>query len=168
MSIEENPFNHVLYEFSMYLQTLMYSSNDQFIINLMVDSRMLHMRNIAYFFSSERDRAKNYLHYSMFINNPISQEIEHELFSKIQRITSNSACHLLKGRIQKTFKQEVMEFEKETSPIIVLLIKSFLDELNSDIRDEYKADWEDSNICEGAKELKFLINKYEILMSLKI
>ena len=56
--IETNPFDHILYEFSMYLQASALISTEQFINNLLVDSRVVHMRNLAYFFCSDNDKGR--------------------------------------------------------------------------------------------------------------
>ena len=53
--IEENPFNHVLYEFSMYISTMFLDTNDQMRINLQIDSHLVHLRNLAYFFDKKGD-----------------------------------------------------------------------------------------------------------------
>lgn len=161
MAIEENPFDHILYEFSMYLQTSMFRSNDQFITNLMVDSRMVHMRNLAYFFSSDKDRNKSYLHYAMFVSKGVLQEIEHDLFAEIQRVTSNATCHLLKGRMKESFKQETIVFEQSVFPILVAKIKRFLMELNTNVLADYTSQWAEKQIQNNAAGILDLIRKYE-------
>lgn len=114
--IETNPFDHILYEFSMYLQASLLISNNQFINNLLVDSRMVHMRNLAYFFCEKKNNGKSFLHYSTYIENDLSDEIDDDLFDDIQRITSNSTCHLLRGRFNEKFKKETALFEQEVFP----------------------------------------------------
>lgn len=140
-AIETNPFDHIIYEFSMYLQASVLQSSDQFVNNLLVESRMVHMRNLAYFFCSEKEKGKSYLHYTTYISEIIPDEIDHEVFIDIQRITSNSTCHLLKGRFSETFKQETSLFEQSVFPKFVRLIKRFLDSANRGVRIEYIDQW---------------------------
>ena len=160
--IETNPFNHILYEFSMYLRASILVSSEQFINNLLVDSRIVHLRNIAYFFCSERDKGKSYLHYTTYITEVFPEAIAHELFTEIQRITSNSNCHLQKGRFSETFKEETARFEKTVFPRNLFLIKKFLASASSDhIRDEYKDYWGNEQIQENAKFITELIAEIE-------
>lgn len=161
-AIETNPFDHILYEFSMYLQASILISSEQFINNLLVDSRMVHFRNLAYFFSSEKDKGKGYLHYTTYMTEDFPETITHELFTEIQRITSNSTCHLLKGRFSETFKEETTRFEQSVFPRMLLLIKKFLSSASDNhIRDEYKDYWENGQIQENAKYIEEFIAHIE-------
>ena len=162
MAIEENPFNHILYEFSMYLQASTLRSDDQFITNLLVDSRMVHMRNLAYFFSSVDDRNKNYLHCSMYIISGIPQGIDRSLFSEVQRITSNSTCHLLKGRLKESFKHEASLFEQRVFPAFVSLIKCFILEMDKEPCSEYASAWADKQIQDSVNGVLELIHNFEL------
>ena len=160
--IETNPFDHILYEFSMYLHTYVFNSTEQLITNLLIDSRMVHMRNLAYFFCSDNDKRKGYIHYTNYIKGRLSNEIDHALFSTIQRITSNSTCHLLKGRLGGTFKQETAQFDKMVFPKLVLLIKEFVTSVSSEaIREEYRDQWENEQIQANAACVKGLITRIE-------
>lgn len=161
MVIEENPFDHILYEFSMYLKASLMRCSDQFIINLMVDSRLVHMRNLAYFFCEQSQRDKKYLHYSMYISGKKVREVDQALFKEVQKITSNATCHLLKGRLNDSFKQETLLFEQRVFPIFVSMIKDFILELDRNINPTFKSNWENEIIQVRAKELKQLIQNYE-------
>lgn len=155
------PVNHILYEFSMYLQTLLYRTDNQFVTNLMVDSRMVHMRNIAYFFSSAKAKNKKYLHYFMYINRALPQEINHDLFTEIQKYTSNSTCHLLIGRLKDSFKQETALFEQRAFPLFVSMINSFLNDLNTNISPDFASAWADERIQRNADGTMDLIRTCE-------
>ncbi len=163
MAIEENPFDHILYEFSMYLQASLIRCNVQFITNLLIDSRLVHMRNLAYFFCSGNERSKKYLHYSMFICETLPQEIDHDLFTEIQTVTSNSTCHLLKGRLKKSFKQETALLEQRVFSVFVSLIKGFLLELDKNVCTDYASAWADEQIQRNAAGVMELIRSYEIV-----
>ena len=161
-AIETNPFDHILYEFSMYLQASVLISTEQFINNLLVDSRMVHMRNLAYFFCSDNDKGKGYLHYTAYIKDRLADEIDHELFSNIQRITSNSTCHLLKGRFSENFKQETAQFEQMVFPKLSMLIKEFVSFASSErIREECRNQWENEQIQLNAVYVMDLISYIE-------
>lgn len=160
--IETNPFDHILYEFSMYLQASAFISTEQFINNLLVDSRMVHMRNLAYFFCSDNDKGKGYLHYTDYIKDRLPDEVDHVLFGKIQRITSNSTCHLLKGRFSETFKQETAQFEQMVFPKLLLLIKEFVSAASSEsIRGECRNQWENEQIQVNAAYVMDLVTRIE-------
>lgn len=165
MAIEKNHFDHILYEFEMYLHASLIRCNVQFVTNLLIDSRMVHLRNIAYFFCSEQDRKKKYLHYSMFTQGQIPLEINHELYTRIQDVASNSTCHLMKGRLKKTFKDETKRFEQEVFPIVVSKIKRFILELDNSIRSDYAPAWADKQIRLRSKEIIKTIHQYETAIS---
>ena len=161
-AIETNPFDHILYEFSMYLQASVLISTEQFINNLLVDSRMVHMRNLAYFFCSDNDKGKGYLHYTAYIKDRLADEIDHELFSSVQRITSNSTYHLLKGRFSETFKQETAQFEQLVFPKLLLVIKEFISSASSEsIRGECRNQWKNEQIQVNATYVMNLISHIE-------
>lgn len=130
MAIEENPFDHVLYEFKMYLLTAQAQSDIPFLRNLLVDSRMVHTRNLAYFFGPTQ-QSKKYLHYSVFTSMPVMPGVDKGLFDEIQRVTSNSTCHLLKGRISSTFKQDALTLENQWFPILSASIRSFIESMDA-------------------------------------
>ncbi len=162
MAIEENPFNHILYEFSMYLQASLIQCNVQFVTNLLVDSRLVHMRNLAYFFCSGKEQSKKYFHYSMFIKEKIPQEIDRGLFTEIQTVTSNSTCHLLRGRLKGSFKQETALLEQRVFPILVSLIKAFLDGLDDNVCSNYADAWADEQIQRDAAGVMEVIQNCEL------
>ena len=99
MAIENNPFVHILYEFSMYLQATICCSDEQFINNLLIDSRMVHLRNIIYFFSPKYENNHRYMHYARFITTRLPREVDHSLLKDTERICSNATCHLQNGRL---------------------------------------------------------------------
>lgn len=161
MTIEENPFEHILYEFSMYLQASIIRCNVQFVTNSLEDSRMVHLRNLAYFFCSKRDNMKNYFHYSDFIDERIENEVEHDLYNKIQNVTSNSTCHLLKGRLNKSLKSDTMQFEQDVLPIFVNLIKNYIQRLNENVKDGFLKEWNSDEIQKRSSEIMKTIQEYE-------
>lgn len=156
--IETNPFDHIMYEFLMYVQASICQSTEQFVTNLLVDSRMVHMRNIAYFFCSKKDRRKKDLHYSTYILERLPNEIDHELLNTIQRIASNSTCHLLKGRFSEAFKHETAVLEQTVFPILITLIKNFLEAARESVRPEYEILWQDNQIQENVSYLEKMIS----------
>ena len=146
----------------MYIQASCFQSNNQFVINLCVDSRMVHMRNLAYFFCPEKTKGKKYLCYTDFILRRLSNEISGELFDEIQRITSNATCHLLKGRFSESFKNETAVFEQTVFPIFVNLIKDFITMEKDNVCPKYLAHWRNNIIQENMYYLIQLISSLEI------
>ena len=158
--IETNPFEHILYEFSMYLHASVIQSSNQFETNLLVDSCMVHMRNLAYFFYSE-SKGKKYFHYFDYIAKKLPSEISHDLFGEIQHIASNSTCHLLKGRLDKAFKDETASLERLVFPIMTSLIKNFIIEAKDNVRPEYLLQWQNKKIQKNVRGLEQLISEIE-------
>lgn len=158
MTIEENPFDHILYELSMYLQASTIRSNDQFFTNLLIDSRMVHMRNLAYFFCSDKDRKRSYLHYSDYIDRRVEIEIDHDTFTEIQKVTSNSTCHLMKGRLNRHFKIETASFEQRMLHLFVPLINSFIHELNENVCNSFSTSWAVNEIQDHAMSIMHIIH----------
>ena len=88
MAIEENPFDHILYEFSMYLLSYPIDTGISALNNLKVDSHLVHLRNLAYFF----DKKKNCdIHASNYVNDPASIVIETKLLKDIYYRTNCAA-----------------------------------------------------------------------------
>ena len=160
-TFEENPFNHILYEFSMYINASTSFSDHQFFNNLLVDSKLIHLRNLAYFFKEEKGNNKNYMHYSMYINGTLSQMICKDFFDEIQKTVSNSTCHLLNGRLKKTFKYDTLQLEKKAFSILVSAIERFIIELNNSIKPEYSPFWMDKQIQRIVSEITDSIQSIE-------
>ena len=140
MAFEENPFEHILYEFSMYLDTSLHQSDNQFITNLLVDSRLVHLRNLAYFF----DKKRHYdIHASVYVNSPESCLIETSQLREIYYRTNCAACHMSLERQKPNFKQKTAECERQAFKMLVPYIKSYLNLLDIDLKPEFSAFWND-------------------------
>ena len=154
MAIEENPFNHILYEFNMYLQPWLFPYNDQFILNLLIDSRMVHLRNLAYFFDDKKDCD---IHASVYVKHPQSCLIEHKQLKGIYHVTNCSACHMSFERLKPSFKQKTTECAIQALAIMSTLIKNYFDLLETDLKPEYATLWKDGRIQVEANNTRKLL-----------
>ena len=151
MAIEENPFDHILYEFSTYLQAFLIRCDSQLITNFQVDSRLVHLRNLAYFF----DKKKNCdIHASVYVEHPESCLVETKNFSNVYHITNCAACHMSFERLKPDFKQRTLDCENQAFRELVPLIREYLYLLDTDLKPEYEAFWNDARIQALAKEIK--------------
>lgn len=151
MAIEENPFDHILYEFSTYLQAFLIRCDSQLITNFQVDSRLVHLRNLAYFF----DKKKNCdIHASVYVEHPESCLIETKNLSNIYHITNCAACHMSFERLKPDFKQRSLDCENQAFSEMVPRIRQYLFLLDTDLKQEYEAFWNDARIQAIVKEIK--------------
>ena len=71
MCIEEIHFDHVLYEIEMYLISFrIVPAEDalkQLVINMCVDDRAIHLRNLAYLFNESKNRGNQYFNWLFII-----------------------------------------------------------------------------------------------------
>ncbi len=161
--IEENIFDHVLYEFEMFLFAF-YGTlpASQYYVNLIVEGRMVHLRNLAYFFlSKENKKSKRFMKYKDFFNITLDDEIDSDLFDNIERITSNSTLHMLRGRIKPDFKQETSEETVKIAPRMLVLIKEFIDKADGSLRKEYISQWNEKRIRERVQVIRSIIKTIE-------
>ena len=151
MVIEENPFEHILYEFSTYLQAFLLRCDSQLITNLQVDSRLIHLRNLAYFF----DKKKNCdIHASVYVEHPESCLVESKHLRDIFHFTNCAACHMSFERLKPDFKQRTLDCENHAFLELIPLIRQYLFLLETDIKPEYKAFWEDARIQAEAETIR--------------
>lgn len=151
MAIEENPFDHILYEFSMYLQATCSSCDDQFITNLIVDSRLVHLRNLAYFFDKKKHCD---IHATVYVKHPERCLIEPELLGDIYKKTNCAACHMSFERLKPDFKRNTLLCEKQAFEMLTPLIKEYLHLLDTDLKPEFISFWNDSRIQTEVKAIK--------------
>lgn len=158
MVIEENPFDHILYEFSMYLQDYLLRCDEQYITNLLVDSRLVHLRNLAYFF----DKKKNCdIHASVYVKHPESCLVESKQLSEIYHITNCAACHMSFERLKPDFKQKTLDYENRALRTLVPLIKNYLSLLTTDLKSEFLGFWKDERIQQNLTNILKLIRDFE-------
>ena len=150
MVIEQNPFNHVLYEFQMYISTMFLNTNDQMRINLQIDSHLVHLRNLAYFF----DEKKNCdIHASEYVIHCEGNLVETNRLSDIYRITNCAACHMSKERLKPDFKKKTRIVEKQAFEMLLPLIISYISSLEKDIKPKYDEYWRDVTIQKNVQNL---------------
>ena len=150
MNNEKNPFEHILYEVEMYLLTykLSISTTDplfQFKTNFLVDSRAIHLRNLAYFFNEKKShKCWHISDYISDINN--IKLLDDALFKKVNRYTSQATGHLTDARLSETYKTDTAKCYQTAFPHVVEAINSFFTALEKNVKPEYKNDWEDPEI----------------------
>ena len=151
MTNVNNPFDHIMYEFSMYLETSTMLSNDPFMTNLLIDSKTVHLRNLAYFFDSKPDCA---IHAANYVNKSDNLLIDHKALSKIYMYTNNAACHMSKERLKSTYKTECAANHRDAFSLMCPYILKYVNALENDVRTEYKGFWEDKEIQALAQSIK--------------
>lgn len=154
MVIEENPFDHVLYEFLMYISTMYFDTTDQMRINLQIDAHLVHLRNLAYFFNKKNNKG---IHASVYVVHPEKCLVETKMLKEIYHITNCAACHMSNERLRPDFKEKTREVEKKAFKLLVPLIIQYIVQLDTDIKPEYKASWENQSIQENKKRILKMI-----------
>ncbi len=158
MDIEENVFDHILYEFYMYLRASVSRADNQFVNNLLVDSREVHLRNLVLFFSEKKE---SNIHYSTYINVALPDAVDRKTHNEIQKVLSNATCHLLAGRMESGFKRKTVKAETDIFPRMRRLIRRFVQEMNRYPRPEYTELWKDPEIQGRAEEILGLTQELE-------
>ena len=159
MEIEENRFDHVLYEIKMYFFSYVYRPHSQFEVNLKVECRAIHLRNLVCFFKWKRHR-NGYWHVSDFVSETERiRLIENaELFNEVWDRASVATGHLVEDyRLTHAYKVETLEWYERAFPAIVEAVSDFLNEMDEIVVPERKADWEDDRIKNRVVEIRKLM-----------
>jgi len=163
MSIVTNPFDHILYEIEMYLYTyqlIQHNMPSQPSVNLILDSRAIYLRNLAYFFHKEKKRGC----WSAFdyVNDPsILTFLDDTLFQQVNDNMSRATGHLLDYRLEESYKENTKKCFKDAYPSIIDAIKSFFDAMDHNAKIDYQDYWNNIDICNRVKKIKNLIKSLE-------
>ena len=163
-----NPFEHILYEMKMYLYSQLKLIPDTFpnkrvIENMFVDSRAIHLRNLADFFEDKVMNKSKLWHFSDFVNDVnVVYTIKKPLFVTIKDFTSKATCHLSNQRLEEEFKDETLECVKNALPEMIKAIRSFFKALDDHVKEKYKCYWENEDIQEYATEIRKLLPVFEV------
>ncbi len=165
ISMENNPFEHILYEFEMYLMSFYFDSpNNNYIKDLIVESRNVHMRNLAYFFSAKETNRSNTIHYYSYIERKLDDEISRKAeMDDVHDATSCMTCHIQEGRKGIDAKQKSYNIALKYHKRFVNLIKEFLE---SPVKQEHMNDWINPNIQNRVQNLLKAIAKIDPLACL--
>ena len=154
MAKEENPFDHILYEFSMYISTMFLNTHDHMQINLHIDSHLVHLRNLAYFFDKKRNCD---IHASEYIMHPEECLLETTKLNDIYHITNCAACHMSKERLKPDFKEKTRKVEKDAFKLLLPMITRYMALLETDIKPIYEASWKNESIQESGQRILRMI-----------
>lgn len=163
MSIVTNPFDHILYEIEMYLysyQPGLFSMPSQLMINLIYDSRAIHLRNLACFFSKARKSgcwwANDYVNDSsniQFLDNALSRQINNYM--------SRATGHLLNYRLEETYKEDTKKCFQDAYPCIIAAIMSFFDTMDHNAKTEFRDYWKNKDICNRVEKVVMYIKSLD-------
>ena len=153
----KNPFGHILYEIEMYLLTYKIIPGDQIINNLIIESRAVHLRNLAVFFY--REKTKGYWYVGDYINDvsAINLLSDEALFKNIKKYSSRATAHLSDDRLQESYKTDTMECYEQAKPVIVDAINGFFVALDNVIKPQYKTDWLDEKVQDLKNQILLLL-----------
>ena len=160
MEKKSTMLEHVLYEFDMYIHTYIWLielsnslrkfGDNQFFINMAIESHQIHLRNLIEFFS-ETDGRENDLRIKDIVKNykELILKKDHIKFNHISR----SVEHLTKDRTIID-KQLTIEIIKNYFPEFEKKIKAVVNGLDVNIKEEYKDEIEiNSDYINKLKEL---------------
>ncbi len=165
MNSVENPFDHILYEMEMYLYS--YKAMDlpgiqssQYAVNLIIDSRAIHLRNLAYFF--KKDKKREYWHASDYTNETRDiMFLEDELYAHINEYASRATGHLLEYRKGESYKADTEACFQEAYLCIITAIMSYFDAMDHNARSEHLAQWNNEEIQSRVNNVRTLISSLE-------
>ncbi len=149
MLIEENHFDHILYEIEMYLFSYrVIPAEDalkQLTVNLSIEERAIHLRNLAYLFNESK--ISDNWHVEQFINDITKVSLlKKDLSKRIRDCVSLSTGHLLDKRLDPLNKSETSKCYEEAYPEMIKAITSFFEALDTDINPVLRPEWEDERI----------------------
>lgn len=150
--IENNPFDHILYELSMYVATYSYNTDDVFINNMRVDSHIMHLRNIADFFCANEQNKE--MHASFYLKNVLPHLLKGKVLKRIKKYTNGAGSHLDKSRVEANYKQQAMKCFEEAFDVIKPIICEYLDHLEYDVKDEFIDAWLSKDIQKKVNALR--------------
>ena len=161
MDIEKNPFDHILYEMSMYIKTYRFKTGNQILTNLLRANHSVHLRNLTYFFKPGAT-GNNDWHYSEFINdetavNPLPKNISDEC----KKYCCGAVDHLNGNRMNDDYKKKTGASEDAAFPEIIRTIQEFLAALDADVNQDNVGFWKAPNIQKRAKELRELCELHD-------
>ena len=150
MKNDINPFEHILYEMEMYLVSYKAIPGiellNQLVLNMILDSRAIHLRNLAVFFGKKK--SGDYWHISDYVNDcsSISLITDERLWKDIKNYTSRATGHLLDYRLSDSYKEDTVQCYRRAYPIIIKAIRSAFEAFDTNIKQEYEDSWKDENI----------------------
>ena len=141
---------HVLYEFDMYIRTYIelcelnnnskIFGDNQFFINVTIESHQIHLRNLLEFFRKDGQR-KNDLRVKDVVNNYNDLIIQKNENDFNYKQISRSVEHLTKDR-PTIDKKVTNKYIIDYFPEMKRRIKAVVDNLENTIQDEYKDELE--------------------------
>lgn len=161
-----NPFEHILYEIKMYLYSQLKLipdgiENELVLHNMIVDSRAIHLRNLADFFIENKVSKTKYWHFSDYVDNGSVNGIKKDLYRRIQRYTSQATCHLVDQRLKETFKDDTLDCVQDALPEMTKLIRDFISDMNYSVKKEYQDKWKNHDIQGHVAEIESLLPIFE-------
>ena len=147
--MDKNPFSHILYEMEMYLracfQLIYHVFYNQYEINLAVDSRAIHIRNLACFFCTTK--SNSYWNVNDYVNDSTSiSQFSKADYDTIKEYASRATSHLLDYRLEEDYKKKTTECFDMAYPVVLKSIKEFLSALDTEVITDYQNDWKEERI----------------------
>lgn len=160
-----NIFDHIFYEFIMYLKSYNMKFKDQYLYNINYTAHYTYLRNISYFFDCNR-KNNYYITYCDLIGEEPKIDFEPLIVEKIQELVSSTISHLTINRVTKEniingISNEVMNLRTIVFPLVKNKISEFIVLLDKNIIDEYKKQYEEEHIQQLKNSIEIILNKQE-------
>lgn len=147
---KENVFNHVFYEFQMYLFTYYFIYPNCLIKNITIESHLTHLRNVAAFFDDRNKNRSGYVVYSDYINSA-DLGIDKQTADNVQRYVSQSVSHITKDRHESDLTSKTIPLKKEMFCILKCKISDYMVLLDNDLKPNFKESYNLPSIMELRK-----------------
>lgn len=140
---------HVLSEFEIFLDAiiLFHEAETVTLKNISLDSLYIHTRSLSDFFSNKSGFPDD-LHYSDLVsNNTLCVNLDPE----VRKYLNKCLAHISSERVSLTLNNSGFHIAIRD---ITLSIKSFMDDLDSNITPDYKADLSDIDVIKIRKRIE--------------
>ena len=167
---KKNIFDHIFYEIEMFLYTFSDSNIKNlnvYLKNAVMESNRIHLRNLFDFFRKEKRYVDDIILCDILSNADTINKIENvedkhkDLVKDCKKAINKLTAHLSHLRVEKS-EDFMKNFYPELDNSIIENIRIFFDALEkSEMKEEYKKDFENADIQKRFNALKNYITKYE-------
>lgn len=148
--------HHVLYEMEMYLASLCVIRDNQLIINLVVESEMIHLRNLLHFFSDLKKSTKDII-YTDILDGDKTLAIADSDKQSAQQVANRAVSLLSLDRANKDLTKESFDQRLKMRPLLISRITGFLDRLPTDCNSKYILELSDASNVQIISDIRGML-----------
>jgi len=153
--------HHIIYEIQMYFVIYQVTPKSLVEVNLLYECYYLHLRNLLEFFSVKR-KYKTDIIISDIVIDAKELVIESDLKNEILKLISQTLSHLSLNRVEPGIEHGLLIRSKLINPIVTRSISLFLDDLNSNILNDHRLEYETPEIFSMLEDISEVCRRIEV------